>query len=233
MVKKLWYTYFGIYLTLMSTYKFKMKSLKKKSAEKAEEYVFSKAKKLSDHVLKKSKTVTEVSGLENIPDETCVFIANHQAIFDGFMLFSFINKKFAFIAKKEIKKIPLIGTWMTDLNTVFIDRGNPRASVQAINEGVQKLKEGYSMAIFPEGTRSLSSEIGTFKKGSMKLAIKAGVPIVPITIDGTYRILETGNKVTGNKVKMIVHKPIYIDKLSKEEQKNLVDKVQNIIEEAL
>lgn len=233
MTKKLWYIYFGIYLTIISTYKFKMKYLKRKSQKEAEEYAFKKAQQLSNHILKKSKTITEVSGVENIPNETCVFISNHQAIFDGFMLCSFINKPFGFIAKKEIKKIPLIGSWLEDINAVFIDRENPRESVKAINAGVEKLKNGCSMLIFPEGTRSLSSKMNDFKKGSMKLALKSGVPIVPITIDGTYRVLEVGNKVTGNTIKMKIHKPIYVDKLSKEEQKDLVKKIQNIVQEEL
>ncbi|MFD3157004.1 lysophospholipid acyltransferase family protein [Haloimpatiens sp. FM7330] len=219
MIKLLWYTYFGIYMMVFSiTGKTKMFFLKGKSQEVIDEYVYKKVKSLSDHILKKSKTKTIVKGLENIPDEPCVFISNHQAIFDGFLLYSNLNRLTGFIAKKEIIKIPLVSTWLRAVHSVFIDRKNVREGLKSINEGVENLKKGYSMIIFPEGTRSLKSEMGEFKKGSMKLAIKANVPIVPITVDGTYKVLEVGNKVRGNTVKMTVHKPIYIEKLSKEER---------------
>ena len=89
------------------------------------------------------------------------------------------------------------------------------------------------MMIFPEGTRSLKSKMNSFKKGSMKLATKSRVPIVPITIDGSYNVLEVGRKVMGNKINMVIHKPIYVNSLSKEEEQNLSEYVQNIIEDEL
>ncbi|MCY6354276.1 lysophospholipid acyltransferase family protein [Clostridium sp. ZS2-4] len=234
MIKLLWYIYFAMYLLLNSiTGEIKLFFLRKKSIKLADEYVHEKVKKISDHVLKKSKTKTNVLGLENIPDEPCVFICNHQAIFDGFLLTSNINRLTGFIAKKEIKKIPLVRSWLSAMHTIYIDRKNIREGVKAINEGVENLKNGYSMIIFPEGTRSLKSEMAEFKRGSMKLALKANVPIVPVTIDGTYKVLEVGNKVQGHSVKMIVHKPIYLETLSESEKKNLSKITHDIIENAL
>ena len=119
------------------------------------------------------------------------------------------------------------------LHTVFIDRENIRESVKAINTGVENVKSGYSMIIFPEGTRSLGEKMREFKKGSMKLAFNAGVPVVPVTIEGTYKVLETGNQVTGNKLYMVIHKPIDVTKLSKEEKSNLAETVHDIIETEL
>lgn len=229
MIKKLWYSYFGIYLLFASSYKFKARFLRKRSQQEADEYILKKTQDLSKHILKKSKTITEVEGIENIPKEPCVFISNHQAIFDGFMLIAFIDKLTGFIAKKEIKKIPLVSSWLSDINTIFIDRGDIKESLKAINEGVENIKKGYSMVIFPEGTRSLSSEMGEFKKGSFKLATKAKAPIVPITLDGTYNVLEVGNQVRGNKIKMVIHKPIYLDTLSREEIRELPETVHKII----
>jgi len=105
--------------------------------------------------------------------------------------------------------------------------------MKAINEGVERIREGNSLIIFPEGTRSLSSEMGEFKKGSMKLATKAGAPIVPITVDGTYRVLETGNRMKGNLLKMTVHKPVIISELSDQDRKNLSELIYGIIKNAL
>lgn len=234
MIKLLWYTYFGIYLLLNTIIgRIKLYFLKRKSTELADKYVYDKVKSISDHVLKRSKTTTLVKGQENIPQGPCVFISNHQAMFDGFLLISYLNKPTGYIAKKQIKSYPLIGWWLSQLHTVYIDRDNVREGMKAINEGVENLKKGYSMLIFPEGTRSLKSEMGEFKKGSMKLALKAKVPIVPITLDGTYKVLEVGNQVRGHSLKMTIHKPIYLDTLPEEDKKNLSEILYDTIESAL
>lgn len=234
MTKLFWYSYFGVYLLLKSIItKINLFFLKRKSQEIIDKYVYEKTKEISDHVLRVSKTISSVNGKENIPEGPCVFISNHQAIFDAFLLYSNIDRLAGFIAKKEVKKYPLISNWLDVMHSVYIDRRNIREGLKAINEGVENLKKGYSMIIFPEGTRSLKSKMGNFKKGSMKLALKANVPIVPITVDGTYRVLEVGNKVQGNLVKMIIHKPIYVDKLSEEEKKGLTQNLQNIIQGGL
>lgn len=233
MIKIFWYSYFGVYLAFISLSKIKLALIRRKSQAKADEYAYSKVVKMVQHLMKKSKTTAVVTGLEHIPKEPCVFIGNHQAIFDGFLLLGYVGRPMGFIAKKEIGKMPLIGSWLRDSHTVFIDRDDPRDSVKAINAGVENLRNGISMAIFPEGTRSLGGDVKEFKKGSMKLALKSGAPIVPITIYGAYKVLEVGNKVRGNTIKMVVHKPIYVDQLSKEEQGTLASTVQKIIEDEL
>jgi 1-acyl-sn-glycerol-3-phosphate acyltransferase len=233
MIKLLWYTYFAIYLLFKSISFIKLSYLRKKDKKAAEVYAYNQVRQISRFVLKKSKTVVEVKGIENIPEGACVFVANHQAIFDAFLLMAYIDKITGFIAKKEIKKIPLINRWLIEIGTVYLDRENIKEGIKTINEGAKKLLEGRSMIIFPEGTRSLCSEMGEFKKGSLKLATKANAPIVPVTIDGTYRVLEVGNKVTGNKVKINFHRPIYTDQLSKDELKGLTEVTYNIIESTL
>lgn len=234
MIKLFWYIYFAIYLLLNTIVgRIKLYFLKRKSMELADKYTYEKLKKISDHVLKRSKTTTLVKGQENIPEGPCLFVSNHQAIFDGFLLISYLNKPTGYIAKKEIKSYPLVGRWLSELHTVYIDRKNIREGMKAINEGAENLKKGYSMLIFPEGTRSLSSKMGEFKKGSMKLALKANVPVVPITLDGTYKVLEVGNKVCGHTLKMTIHKPIYLDSLSESDKKNLAEILHDIIEEGL
>jgi 1-acyl-sn-glycerol-3-phosphate acyltransferase len=233
MIKLLWYLYFSIYLSISSLSLIKVKLMQKKLPKDAQVYAFKRAQNIARYVLKVTKTTMEVSGIDNIPKENCVFISNHQAIFDGFALLAYINKPFGFIAKIEIKKIPLINGWISSIGSIYINRQNPRESIKTIQEGVEKIKQGHSILIFPEGTRSLTSKMNSFKKGSMKLAINSKVAIVPITIDGTYNVLEVGKKVTGNKVKMVIHKPIYVDTLNKEEIQNLAKNVQDIIEEEL
>ncbi|MCJ7690983.1 MAG: 1-acyl-sn-glycerol-3-phosphate acyltransferase [Clostridiaceae bacterium] len=233
MTKLLWYLYFSIYLCVSSLSLIKIKYMGNKSPKEAEIYACKRAQNIAKYVLKVTKTSMEVSGIDNIPKENCVFVANHQAIFDGFALLAYIDKPFGFIAKKEIRKIPLVSGWLKSIGSIYIDRKSPRQSIKTIGEAVEKINRGYSIMIFPEGTRSLKSKMNPFKKGSMRLAIKSKVAIVPITIDGTYNVLEVGKKVTGNKVKMVIHKPIYVNTLCKEEQQDLAQYVQNIIEQEL
>lgn len=234
MIKLFWYIYFGIYLLIKSIImKVDLFFLREKSQKAIDECVYKRSKEISDHLLKKSKTTSIVKGKENIPQGPCVFASNHQAIFDCFLIYSNVCRLSGFIAKKEIKKYPLVSNWLNIMHSVYIDRKNVREGMKAINKGIENLKSGYSMIIFPEGTRSLESKMGEFKKGSMKLAIKANVPIVPITVDGTYKVLETGNKVRGNEVKIMIHEPVYVDKLSEEEKKNLSKILHDIIENGI
>jgi 1-acyl-sn-glycerol-3-phosphate acyltransferase len=234
MSKLLWYIYFAIYLLVETIIcKTNIFFLKRKSSKEIDEYVYKRARGICNHVIKITKTKTVVKGLENIPKQPCVFVCNHQAIFDVFLLISNIEMITGFIAKKEIKSYPLIGFWIGAIHSVFMDRTNVREGMKAINEGALNVKNGYSIILFPEGTRSLKSEIAKFKKGSMKLALKANSPVVPITIDGTYRVLEAGKKVTGNVLKMTVHKPIDLENISEDDKKNLSDIIYNIINKGL
>ncbi len=234
MLKILYYIYFGIYLFIKTIIaKVKTLFLKKESQKAVDEYIYHTAQGMCRHFMRISNTSSIVKGLENIPKEPCIFICNHQAIFDVFLLIPNIEQIAAFIAKKEIKSYPLIGFWITAMHSVYLDRSNVREGMKAINEGAENIKRGYSMILFPEGTRSLSSEMGEFKKGSLKLALKANAPIVPVTIDGTYKVLETGNQVRGNQLKLTVHKPIYVDQLSAGDKKDLSDIVYNIIKNGL
>ena len=95
-----------------------------------------------------------------------------------------------------LSKIPIFGKWVTRIRGIYIHRGDARASLKTINEGVEYLKQGFSLVIFPEGTRSRSSAMAEFKHGSFKLATKARVPIVPVTLNGGYHTYEETGKVT-------------------------------------
>jgi 1-acyl-sn-glycerol-3-phosphate acyltransferase len=116
-----------------------------------------------------------------------------------------------------------------------MDREDPRDSVKSILEGVQNLKKGYCMAIYPEGTRSKGPEMGEFKKGAMKLALKAGVPIVPVTINNTYKMFETqkGRKTKPVQVDLVISEPIDTKSLTKEEQNDLSERIKAIIQQNL
>lgn len=178
-----------------------------------------------------TRSKVEVTGSEKIPqDRAVVFIGNHQGNMDIPLLFGFINKPMTFVAKAELGKIPLLADWMKLLQCTFIERKSPRKSIQAIHDAAEGVKKGYSQVIFPEGTRSKGGPHHEFKAGSFKLAFMSGAPIVPVTIDGTWRIYEGQKKVKkGQHVKLIIHDPIETAGLSKEELAKIPAMVEKIV----
>lgn len=136
-------------------------------------------------------TPVRVSGQENIDRENPQVIAcNHQSMFDVWAVAANIPVRYHFVAKKELKKIPIFGRAVTAGGNVFIDRGNWSSAVESLKEAGRRLREEKSTAVvFPEGTRSLTGDLRRFKKGPFIMAIEAGVPIVPTVIDGTFEIL--------------------------------------------
>lgn len=175
-----------------------------------------------------------VKGQENIPkNQAVVFVANHQGYVDIISILGFIDKPSAFMAKSEIKKIGYLANWMDLMQCTFLVRKNPRQSIQAMNEAIESVKKGYSLVIFPEGTRSKGGPVKEFKSGSFKLAYKSEAPIVPITIDGTWHIFEEHNRIRPGNVTLTIHPPVYTKGITKEEQHSIPSQVQNIIKSAL
>lgn len=128
-----------------------------------------------------------------------------------------------FFAKKEMGKIPCLSHWMTFINCLFLDRKNIKEGMKTINKGTQYLKDGFSMVIFPEGTRSQDEDPHTFKEGSLRPALKSKVPVIPMAISGTPDILENNKKYTVKpaEVHITFGRPIYPDQLDRQAQKHL------------
>ena len=152
--------------------------------------------KCTKKLVKISGADVTVTGTENVPsDEPVLYVGNHQGNMDIPLLYSTAPQTMAFVAKKEMEKIPLLGYWMKERGCVFIDRENARSSLKAINEAIQNLKLGHSMAVFPEGTRSKSSQVGDFKAGSLRIAIKSGVKVIPVSIKDSYKLIGKRGKI--------------------------------------
>ncbi len=126
-------------------------------------------------------------------DHPYIFAGNHQSQFDIFALQGYLGYDFRWLAKKELFAVPVFGTAMRRVGYIPVDRSHSRAAVKSLDEAAQRIAAGTSVIIFPEGTRSVDGKLLPFKSGTMVLAIKAGVPVVPMAIVGTNAILPKGS----------------------------------------
>ena len=134
-----------------------------------------------------------VEGMENIDaQQTYIFVGNHASQFDIFTFQGFFPHDFRWLAKKELFHIPVIGWAMEAIGFIAIDRSCSRKAVTSLNQAASRIREGASVLLFPEGTRSPDGRLHPFKGGAILLAIKAGVPLVPIGFNNTHRILPKG-----------------------------------------
>ena len=174
-----------------------------------------------------------VEGLENIPkDRPCVFVANHRSYYDIPLLLAGLEKPHGILAKEELEKIPLLNRWMKLLGCVFVKRDDIRASVKALNDATAIVESGRSFVIFPEGTRYKGEEggAGEFKAGAFRIAIKTGVPVVPVAISGARGLFEGhGLRATPGDIRVRILPAIQTAGMSKAEQKQLPDAVRQTI----
>jgi 1-acyl-sn-glycerol-3-phosphate acyltransferase len=145
---------------------------------------------------------------ENVEkDKNYVFVANHQGMFDIFILYGYIVKNFKWMIKKQLRKVPMLGLACEKTDHIFVDRTTPQKDI--LRKSLNVLKSGKSMAIFAEGTRTNNGKLGTFKKGAFAVANLAQKPIVPIAIQGAYDILPKGCWCAHwSPVTVTFHKPI-------------------------
>ena len=175
-----------------------------------------------------------IEGRENIPkDHGAMFVGNHRSIFDIILTAPLLPRPFIIIAKQELGKIPLLHFWMKRIHCLFLDRKDIRAGAQMVSDAADGMKAGSSVLIFPEGTRvHEEGTLGEFKGGSFKIAIRAGVPIVPVTIIGTGNILEDHPmKVCRTPIHIIFGEPIETKDIPIAERKLLPERVKAVIAE--
>ena len=175
-----------------------------------------------------------VKGEENIPQDTAVlYVGNHLSLFDIPITYIRVPRPTGYVAKLELKKVPLLRFWMTNLHCLFLDRKNIKQGLKTILTGIEKSKSGISICIFPEGTRNKNNGcVLPFHEGSFKIAEKAGVPIVPMVLVNTASIFEDHfPRVKKTTVILEYLEPIYMDKLEKEQKKFIGAYVHDLIEE--
>ena len=182
-------------------------------------------------ILMFSRFPVRVNGLSNIePDKSYVYMANHQSNFDIPVLLGYLPVQFRWLAKAELFKIWGFGRAMRGAGYVKIDRFNQESAFDSINEAAQKMKNGVSVMIFPEGTRSIDGRIKSFKKGGFVMALDSGVPIVPVIIKGTWPIMAKSSlRINHGEVEMEIAKPIDTTGYSRETKEELMEKVRTVI----
>ena len=185
-------------------------------------------------VLKTTGSTITISGLEKIPNEKGLcFIGNHQSAIDILIVISVLPVTVGYIAKKELLYYPFLNLWIVALRSVYIERGNVKKALRSIEKGVEFIKKGNSMIIFPEGTRSKSDTMGIFKNGSIKLATRAGATIVPLTISGSWHAWEENLRIGPADIKFTVHDAVPTRGISADKRKALGSKLSEIIGSSL
>jgi len=170
-----------------------------------------------------------VRGKQNLTDfRPAVFCFNHQSAADFFIIIKLLRNDFTGIAKKELEKTP-IGPIFKALGAIYIDRSNKAKAIEAMKPAVEALKNGTSVAIAPEGTRSGTSELGPFKKGAFHLAMQAGVPIVPIVIKNAYQAVKKGTVLLRpTHIEVVVLEPVETGLWKKKNLEQNIEKVRNL-----
>ncbi len=176
-------------------------------------------------------TKVKVIGPENILfGKPQIFMANHQSDFDILIALAHIPVQFRWIAKKELFAIPIFGAAMRSAGYIEIDRSNREKAIRSIDEAALRIRSGKSVMTFPEGTRSPDGHIKAFKQGAFHLAIQSGVPIIPVTIIGSGRIMPKRSlRIKPGQIKMVIGKPIDVKHFTIERRHELIEIVTNEI----
>lgn len=153
-----------------------------------------------------------VEGLEHIhPGQSYVFVSNHQSMFDVWLIYGWLPVIFKWLMKAELRKVPFVGIACKAAGHIFVDRKNPKAAMESMENIKKQLKDGVCTVIFPEGTRTKDGQVGRFKRGAFQIALDLKLPIIPISLSGCYDVLPKGKPfVYRRPVRMYVGEPIDI-----------------------
>lgn len=177
----------------------------------------------------------KVSGLEKLnANQSYVFLLNHQSMFDIFAVYGWLPVIFKWMIKAELRKIPFIGKACESAGHVFINRSSPIEAKQSLKKAEAQLKNGVSLVIFPEGTRTKTGELGVFKRGAFRVATDLSLPVVPVTIRGSFERLQYNSvQIIPGTIEMIVHEPIETTNYLTDNSSELIQITRNQIQSSL
>lgn len=161
-------------------------------------------------VMSMVKVKVTVKGRENIdPHTSYVFIANHQGAYDIFSIYGYLNHNFRWMMKKSLEKIPFVGYSCKVSGHIMVDNSSPSATKATMEKAEKQLRGGMSLVVFPEGARTWDGKMRRFKRGAFVLAMEFGLPVVPITIDGSFEVMPRFKKIPNwGHITLTIHKPI-------------------------
>jgi len=182
-------------------------------------------------ILKTSGIRVRVEGLENLSQGTMIFCVNHPSAADIPILLACLPVQFRFLAKRELFQLPFLGWFLRRAGHISVERSRPHEARQSFEEAAQRIRQGTSVVLFPEGHRSrIAGEMLPFKTGSFHLAVRAGVPIVPITLNGTRYVHEPDTlHMRAGQTEMIIHPPIPTSGLTRDDVHQLSDRVRGVL----
>ena len=165
-----------------------------------------------------------------------VFVANHQGAYDIFLIYGFLGRSFRWMMKKSLRDIPLVGKACESAGHIFVDKSGPKAIHHTYEQGRKVLQNGVSLVVFPEGSRSYTGHMAKFRRGAFQLADELQLPIVPVTINGSFDVLprQKGiNFVTWHRLQLVIHTPIMPEEwVGGKEQGTKAEAVQRILEQS-
>lgn len=193
------------------------------------------AKAWGKSILMISGIKVSITGLEHLEaDRSYIFMSNHQSNFDIPVLFSKLNVQFRWLAKAELFKIPIFGRSMRGAGYISIDRSDRRSAFKSLERAAESIRNGTSVLVFPEGTRSTDGHLLPFKKGGFVLAVDAAVPVVPIIITGTHAIMQKGDMLIRRRpVRVEVLSPIDASEFTRKNKDQLIERVRSAMSAAL
>ncbi len=151
-----------------------------------------------------------VKGRDNIePGRPYVFVANHQGAYDIFAIYGWLGHNFKWMMKMSLRKIPLVGYACYKAGHIYVERHNPAGIRKTMEDAERQLNKNMSVVVFPEGSRSANGRVGTFKRGAFLLATEFSLPVVPVTVEGSYKIMPRQAKLPHwGHITITIHKPI-------------------------
>ncbi|MBF0529674.1 MAG: 1-acyl-sn-glycerol-3-phosphate acyltransferase [Deltaproteobacteria bacterium] len=178
-----------------------------------------------------SRVKVTIEGHDNLdPKGTYVFAANHSSVFDILVLLAGLPVQFRWLAKEELFHIPIFGLAMTKCGYIPVNRSSPRESVRSLRQAAARIRSGVSVIIFPEGTRSLDGRVGEFKRGGFTLAVLAGRPIIPVSINGAHEVMPAKSlRITPHPIRIVLGRPIPTQGLDRHGQDRLMEEVRQVI----
>ena len=165
--------------------------------------------------------------------QSYIFVSNHQGSYDIFLIYGYIGQPIKWVMKQSLRKIPFVGIACEAAGFIFVDNSSPQAAAKTIRMAEEKLKDGASVVIFPEGSRTPTGKMGKFKKGAYQMALDLKLPVVPITINGSYEVMPIGSRrLNPHRMELIIHDPIPVDTAGVENIREIAIKIRELTDKS-